>query len=453
VTKQQGATDVVIIGGGLSGLIAARILKRAGFAVVVLEANNRLGGRLLSHTFPTGERGDVGGQWFGPGQNRILALAAEFGLPVHETATRGRTAYEFEKRRGSYAGALPWLNPLVLLATLIGFWRLSRAAARLRGRPIWGTELAESLDQQSVQDWIAANVWTAAARKFMRLSLEGILCCSADRASLLLLLHGIATSGSLEHMFGVKGGAQERQFTNGTQQLIEGIANELVESIHLNHAVTRIEHHARGATIVGDTFALDTKYVVLAAPGPLVKAIEFRPPLETQRQALLTHFEMGAVVKCVVQYSRPFWRDKGLSGALWSDRGPADFTYDTSSPDSDRGHLSVIATASRAEYLSGLAPEARRHAVLDSLVRHFGREARDCLDYADKVWTEEPWARGGYAAHLPPGRFAHGMAPYQRPEGVLHWASTETANEWPGYMEGAIEAGERAASELIRLRG
>jgi monoamine oxidase len=284
----------------------------------------------------------------------------------------------------------------------------------------------------------------------MRLTLEGVLCCDPDRVSLLVLVYAIGKSGSLQHMLAVKGGAQERQLTWGTQHLIEALTRSLCAKIHLNHAVRHIEHDPSGATVSGDGFTLTAKYVVVSVPGPLVKTITFDPPLDPQRQELVDRLEMGSVVKCVVQYASPFWRDFGLSGALWSDRGPADIAYDTSPPDSPRGHLSVIATASRAQYLRTLTPNTRRVAVLDSLVRHFGKPAREYLDYADKVWADDPWARGGYAAHLPPGSFTRGMAPYQCPEGVLHWAGTETAMEWPGYMEGAVEAGERAASEIIR---
>jgi monoamine oxidase len=248
----------------------------------------------------------------------------------------------------------------------------------------------------------------------------------------------------------VQGGAQEQQLTLGAQDLIENVARDLCEVIHLHHAVRHIEHNAQGAVITGDTFTVNAKHVVISVPGPLAKTITFNPALNPQRQALLDHLEMGSVVKCVIQYASPFWRDTGLSGASWSDRGPADIAYDTSPPGSARGHLSVIATAGRADYLRTLSPGARRSAVLDSLVQHFGEAARECLDYSDKVWADEPWAGGGYAAHLPPGGFSRGMAPYQSEEGVLHWAGTETASEWPGYMEGAIEAGERAASEVIR---
>jgi monoamine oxidase len=251
-------------------------------------------------------------------------------------------------------------------------------------------------------------------------------------------------------MLAVQGGAQEQQLTFGAQDLIENVARDLGEVIHRHHVVRHIEHNARGATITGDTFTVTAKHVVISVPGPLAKTITFNPSLNPQRQELLDHLEMGSVVKCVIQYARPFWREAELSGALWSDRGPADIAYDTSPPGSTRGHLSVIATAGRADYLRTLSPSARRSAVLDSLVQHFGEAARQCLDYADKVWADEPWAGGGYAAHLRPGGFSRGMTPYQREEGALHWAGTETAAEWPGYMEGAIEAGERAASEVIR---
>src|SRR5690606_40489042 len=106
----------VVVGGGLSALVAARALRRGGRSVVLLEASSRLGGRLMSHEFPDGSQADLGGQWFGPGQNRVLALAAELGLPAHPTVTRGKTAYEFTDKRGRYSGSTPRSTPIVLLS-------------------------------------------------------------------------------------------------------------------------------------------------------------------------------------------------------------------------------------------------------------------------------------------------------------------------------------------------
>src|SRR5690606_10212661 len=144
------------------------------------------------------------------------------------------------------------------------------AVKRFKRNPHWGSVQAARLDQQSVSDWIRANVWTEGARKFMRLALEGIVCCELDQVSLLVLLYAIAGSGSLEHMFAVQGGAQERQFTGGTQTLVSGVAQELTGSIYLNHAVTRIEHHAGGAVVSGESFDAQCKYVVMAVPGPML---------------------------------------------------------------------------------------------------------------------------------------------------------------------------------------
>ncbi len=453
VAKEQLEADAVVVGGGLSGLVAARTLRRGGCSVVVLEASSRLGGRLMSHEFPDGSQADLGGQWFGPGQNRLLALAAELALPAHLTATRGKTAYEFNDKRGRYSGSAPRLNPIVLLSVAIGFWRLSLAVNRFKKRPPWGTPEAARLDQQSVAHWIQTHVWTVDARRFVRLSLEGILCAELENVSWLVLLHSVAASGSLEHMFAVQGGAQERQFTDGAYSLVAGVADEVKGCIHLDHPVTHIHHRLDGATVSGASFEVRTKHVVIAVPGPLVAKVKFEPDLEAPTRGLFEHMAMGAVVKCVVQYSRPFWRDAALSGAMWSANGPIDLAYDTSPSGASRGCLSVLATASRADHLRSLSAEARRAAVLDALVRHFGERAKDCLDYADKIWADEPWIGGGYAAHVPPGRFNAGLSALQGSHGVLHWAGTETASEWPGYMEGAIEAGQRAAGEILKARG
>jgi monoamine oxidase len=200
--------------------------------------------------------------------------------------------------------------------------------------------------------------------------------------------------------------------------------------------------------VSGDRFEVRARRVVLTAPPQLVAEIDFTPTLPSARKRTLSQLKMGAVVKSALLYERPFWRDQGLSGEMWSDLGPLTGTYDTTEPGCAQGLLTGLATGPHAAALGAMTAEARRQHILAGLVPHFGERAASPLEYRDQVWSAEVWTRGGYAAHLGAGQFTPAYRSLHEPVGVLHWAGTETAAAWPGYMEGAIESSERVVREL-----
>jgi monoamine oxidase len=441
--------DVAIVGAGLAGLATARQLFERQRSVVVLEARERLGGRLESQRFPGSIVVDLGGQWIGPGQHRVLALQRELGLASHETFTPGRTLFEFQQRLGSYDGPLPWSYPLAFLGVARGIAKLERLAKKLPldERQWLATETA-SLDAQSVATWIDREVWPERARILLRFALEAMFCCDLREVSLLLALFGISRCGSLEHMLAVKGGAQERQFTAGTEQLVQCLAAPVREHVRFGSAVERIEQSGTCVRISGAGFDVRAKHAVVAIPAPLLKRIEFVPALDPRRTAVIDAMRMGSVVKFALVYERTFWRERGFSGQVWQASGPLGGSYDTTPEDCDYGLLSALSAAGAADHLSALPPVARRAAVLTALAQHLGPDALTPRHYAERLWNDELWTGGGYGPHMPAGSFA-GFAPLRAPHGLVHWAGTETAQEWPGYMEGALESAERVVRELL----
>jgi len=212
--------------------------------------------------------------------------------------------------------------------------------------------------------------------------------------------------------------------------------------------VQRVERGTQAVRLTGVGFELTAKRAVITIPPPLVMNIHFSPALEPERARLIAAFRMGSVFKAIVVYARPFWRDGRSNGQLWQASGPLAGTYDITPENSAHGVLAVLSAASAAEALHRQAPAERRATVLAAVAQHFGSAAQSPLHYAERCWSEEPWSGGGYAAYLGPGHFAHGMAALRSPCGHLHWAGTETALEWPGYMEGALESAERVLAEL-----
>jgi monoamine oxidase len=161
---------------------------------------------------------------------------------------------------------------------------------------------------------------------------------------------------------------------------------------------------------------------------------------------------MGAVIKCTAVYERPFWRDAGLSGLCVGDREPIHVTFDNSPPGGTPGVLLGFAEAGPARRLARMTIAERREAAIQCFVAYFGERARHPVQYVDHVWENDPWSGGCYGAFLPPGVWTSLGPAIRAPVGRVHWAGTETATIWSGYIDGAIRSGKRAAQEIITAR-
>lgn len=438
---------VAIVGAGLSGLVAARELRARGHEVVVVEARDRVGGRLLPFRFDDGTTVDLGGAWIGPKHRRVRTLVDELGRGTFPTFTKGKTAFRLGGRSGLY-GTVPLVNPLALVGSGLAFARLDRLAKRYARDPSWREANARALDAQSVGGWIDEHVWPEDARSLVRLSLGALHCSSGEDVSLLHAVSAVSRADELAKLREVAGGAQESLFEGSTGPMLDALASSLGSRLRTGEPVRRIEHGVDRASVFTDHAEIRARRVIVTVPPTLIARISFEPALEPARAQLMDRMRMGRVIKCVALYERPFWRDAGLCGQFWTDRGPVSFGYDTSSPSSPRGVLTAFADAEGAAELGKLDPAERRRVVLGVLAGFLGPDAERPLAYVDLVWADEEWSGGAYGAHAQPGSFADGDACLRAPLGVVHWAGTETATEWGGYMEGAAASGERAAAEV-----
>lgn len=444
MTIQSMNVQVAVVGGGLAGLTAARLLSQRQLRVVLLEGRARLGGRVESKRLPGGTVIDLGAQWHGPEQHRVLALCEEFGLATHTTFTHGRTAFEFQGRFGRYRGAMPLSLPLAFLNAALAGSRLAQLGRDIDEQLIrYGAMPNES---QSLGDWVRRQVWPKSARSLVGFMLECLFCCNIDDVSLHLAAACVHRCGSLEHMLAIRGGAQELQFSAGGEQLVQRLADH-VPHIRLESPVERIVHSEDGATLWGPGFEVHAERVVLATPPQLLGRIDFQPGLSATRSSLLAQTRMGSVCKSVIVYESTFWRRMGLSGETWTSSGPINGTYDTSNPAFETGVLTALSSGTSATQLTAMLPEQRKHAVLTAIAKHLGPAALTPLHYVERLWNDEPFTGGGYSVHVAAGAYA-GFELLRKPEGALHWAGTETARCWPGYMEGALESGERVADEI-----
>lgn len=438
-------TDVIIIGAGLSGLAAARTLKKNGKTVTVLEAQSRVGGRILS-TSIKGSIFDLGAQWVSPHQHRIQTLIKEFGLSTTSTYKEGTTLFALLGKKKQGLGNKPPFSRLSLLDITSFENAVKKMLENIERLKPWESPLGQKLDSLTLETWLEKKMFSKYGKAFYRQVYEEGLCGKLSEASVLDLIWNIKTTGSFHQNLS----AENEWITNGAQEIPNRIAEELGDTVQLDHKVLRIDWGDTEVKVYTEQGVWFSKKVILAIPPTLTNRIVYHPPLPSSRDQLCQRVWQGSVIKCVMVYETPFWRIRGESGIAFHDYGPVKATIDSSNPSRTEGILIAFITGEEARRLGELSIDDRKIEVLNCISYLFGHEGLNPKGYFDKDWSADPWARGGYAGHFPPGVLSQFGEALTKPIGPIHWAGSETATEWRLYMEGAIEAGERAALEVIR---
>ncbi len=451
--------DVVVVGAGLAGLTAARVLVAHGVDVHVLEARDRVGGRAYTTHWGDGTSIDLGAQWIGPGQERIAALAASLGMATFPAYDEGatiflvRTPQAPEGLRIAHTSAIPARDSAVGAAILAAIEALDILARDVPLEAPWAAPRAREWDAQTFESWIVANVPVAVARAWLRIECAAIFSAEPHELSLLHALFYSHAAGGWRPLVDVLTGAQERRFHGGAQEVANRMARQLGSRVVLNAPVNTIAQDAHGVQVVSDGGVVTARRVIVAIPPALAGRIRYRPALSGHRDQLTQRMPMGAMVKVHCIYDTAFWRTHGLSGQATSNTGPVGTTFDNSPEGGTPGVLVGFIAGDAARYWSGWPYEKRRAAVLADLVRYFGADAAHPRMYSEQSWADEEYSRGGYAGYMPPGVWTSCGEDMRVPIGRIHWAGTETATVWNGYMDGAVSSGERAAVEVIMACG
>jgi monoamine oxidase len=443
--------DVVVVGAGVSGLVAATELAAVGGDVAVLEARDRVGGRTLNAALPGAGDAvvELGGQWVGPGQDRVLGLLAELGLGTFPTYDEGAHLAELGGAVHRYSGRLPPLGPVTLADIGQARFALHRAARAIPLDAPWSAAHAERMDAETFAGWIARRCRTARGREFFELVTRVVFAAEPAELSTLWAHVYLASAGGLDPVIETVGGAQQDRISGGSQQIALALAARLGAAVVTSAPVTEIGWGADQVEVRTGSAAIRARCVVVAVPPPLVARIAFDPPLPPARASLLQRLPMGAVIKANVVYDEPFWRSEGLSGQANSARRAVSMVFDNSPASGSPGVLVAFIEGRHATELGRLDQANRRARILDDLAGYFGPPARHTAAYLEHDWTADEWSRGGYGAFAVPDALTRFGAALREPVGPLHWAGAETAVRWVGYLDGAVEAGRRAASEVI----
>ena len=442
--------DYIIIGAGSAGLSAAYELNKKGASTLVLEARDRVGGRTHSGMLD-GAEVDWGGEWIGEGQPLVYALIKELGLRTFPTFDTGLKILELNGHLSTYRGTIPTLAPWKLLQIQLAIWIIDAWANKLDINEPWNHPKAEEWDSTTLDAVRRRFMWSADARATMDAAMRTIFGAESGDLSMLHMLAYVHSAGSMNNLIATDSGFQHDRIAGGTQSISLALMKAIgTDRVLMNQTAAAIAQDANGVkvtSVTGETF--QAKRVIVAVPVPLGSRIDFSPQLPALRQQLMSRSSMGGAVKCFVRYERPFWRERGFSGEVASGDGPIAVTFDQCSEDGQTACLMAFVGGKFARTWHQHDPQQHQQIITDRLALYFGDEAKHPITYQEKDWCGETWSGGAPIAMFPTGTLSvHGPA-LRKPIGRIHWAGTETARRCMGFIEGAIESGQRAAGEVL----
>ncbi|XP_053313442.1 amine oxidase [flavin-containing]-like [Spea bombifrons] len=451
-------SDVIVIGAGISGLSAAKLLVESGLSVVVLEARDRVGGRTFTVKNDKVKYVDLGGAYVGPTQNRILRIAKEFAVETYKVNEAQRLIHHVKGKSYAFKGPFPpmW-NPIVYL-DYNNLWRtMDKMGEEIPNEAPWMAPHADEWDKITMKELIDKLCWTNTAKKFATLFVNVNVTSEPHEVSALWFLWYVKQCGGTTRIFSTSNGGQERKFVGGSGQISEKMADFLQGRVKLQRPVVRIDQSGDQITVETLNHEIyEAKYVISAIPPALCLKIHFKPELPPLRNQLINRVPMGSVIKCMVYYKEAFWRKKDYCGSMIieDENAAIGLTLDDTKPDGTVPAIMGFILARKSRRLAHLTKEERKIKICELYAKVLGsEEALHPVHYEEKNWCEEQYSGGCYTAYFPPGIMTQYGRVLRQPFGRIFFAGTETATEWSGYLEGAVQAGERAVREILFTMG
>ena len=421
LSSKAEATDVAIVGAGFTGLSAALEFQRAGIDFVLLEARDRAGGRVEARRNGLGEWIDSGAQFLCEDMPELMALAKARGKTFVKTNFKGdfitHPPMPVEQAERTYHAAMGMRE------------RMNRIEPD-----------DPTIAGLTVAAWLQRQRDSREAKAAFRSMIEGLWCLVLDKVPLWHLIDNDRR---------ITNEVPELQYSlrETMQSLADDLAGELGRHLRLSQPATRIEHAPGGVGVstVGGT--IKARQVLVALPPATAAKLAFAPALPAALTKALGVWESGAVVKILVRYARPFWRERDLSGmAMWRDL-PGLFACDASK-NAEHAALVVFVGGPLALRWRELGEAALRVEVTTRLTDALGPEAADVLDFNQRDWTHDRWSGGAYSDLIVDVMARHAERIILAGASPVHFAASELSPSFPGYVEGAIVAGRSAARKL-----
>ncbi|MFC4828661.1 flavin monoamine oxidase family protein [Agromyces aurantiacus] len=455
-TMERIETDVVIVGAGAAGLTAATELVKAGRDVVVLEARDRVGGRLHTDVID-GAMLEVGGQWVSPDQDALIETLDELGLETYERYREGRNVYISETgERRLFEGEI-FPVPAKTEGEIVGLIeKLDELVAEIDPEQPWAHPRAKELDEISFAEWLGTQTDDEEAKLNIGMFIAGAMLTKPTHAfSALQALLMAASAGSFSNLVDADF-ILDKRVVGGLQQVPIRLAERLGDAVRLGQPVRTVrwnpEDPESGVTVVTDTLEVHAQRVILALAPVLINRISYEPPLPRLQHQMHQHISMGFVIKVHAVYETPFWREQGLSGTAFSPYELSHEAYDNTNHGDTRGTLVGFVSDEAADEVFRLSAEERKARILESLSHYYGDEAKNPIVYYESDWGSEEWTRGAYAASFDMGGLARYGADLRTPVGPISFACSDMAGKGYQHVDGAIRMGRLVASQVLEAR-
>lgn len=441
--------DVVIVGAGAAGLTAANQLKKAGLSVAVLEARDRVGGRLWTDTIE-GAMLEIGGQWVSPDQDALKETIAELGLETFDRYRDGDSVYVgpdgvAHRFTGEMFPVSPDTERIIAEVTE----RLDAMVAEIDPDRPWAHPRAAEWDTISWDAWLHQQTGDDEAIRNLAFPTGSAMLTKPTHAfSLLQSLLMAASAGSYSNLVDADV-ILDKRVVGGLQQVPILLAERLGDDVYLGQAVRTLEYTHAGVTAIADRMTVRARRAVLALAPVLYHRISFVPPMPRLQHQMHQHLSMGFVIKVHAVYETPFWREQGLSGTAFSPYEISHEAYDNTNHGDERGTLVGFVSDRLADDLFRVSAAERKERILTSLSHYYGPEAMNPVVYYESDWGSEEWTRGAYAASFDLGGLHRYGADLRTPVGPIRFACSDLAGAGYQHVDGAIRMGRLVAEQII----